>query len=383
MTPFVLIMDLISFAAGTATLLLASLAYARTGRAPFKPYAMLEILILANIGLSMVASLLYESGSAPFALRLTWYLAIFALTAAEHFFLSAFLVTLSGRAFRGSLAAYCAGISIIIAAAALPGCAFLPGEKAFAIFDAALAYVVNPLSIGNIALIGVMSFRFARRTGVGLPGKIIRGFLVLIAFSASFVALDTLAFEFMDFDLFGVFNSLYELIYLVWNLLGLAFFLNIAFAYARGLAFPAAIPAQDAGSGAATGSRYAKSGTTAEEAASIFIGMRDVMERGRPYLRADFDLGKLASLCGVSRARASQALNQCGSGGFYGFVNTYRLAEAKRLLTDPRCALNVLEIAMEIGYSSKATFYKAFKEGEGMSPIEYRNAAHARSRHGA
>lgn len=379
MTPFVLIMDMISFAAGTAALLLAALAYARTGQASFKRYAELEALLLLNTGLNMVAALLYDPGQAPLGLRLTWYLAIYALSAVEHYCLTAFLVTVSGRAFRGSLARYCALVSLVIALAAIPGCFYLPRDKAFDVMDAGLSFVVNPLFVGNIALIGILSLRFARRAGKSLPKKIIRGYLILLAFAASFVILDTVFLDLFDIDLFGFFNSLYDLMYLVWNLLGLVFFLNAASAYARGLAYPSVIPTQDPAPVALSFSRYAKSGTTAEEAASILLKVKAAMEGGRPYLNVDFNLEKLASLCQVSRARVSQALNQCGPGGFYGLVNSYRLADAKRLLSDPDCGLNALEIAMEVGYSSKATFYKAFGESEGMSPIDYRNASRNRS----
>ncbi len=56
-----------------------------------------------------------------------------------------------------------------------------------------------------------------------------------------------------------------------------------------------------------------------------------------------------------------------------GFLNQARIAEARRLLSDPQSAgMNALEIAFEVGYESLSAFHENFRKLTGMGPAEYR-----------
>ena len=73
------------------------------------------------------------------------------------------------------------------------------------------------------------------------------------------------------------------------------------------------------------------------------------------------------------RALINQSL---GYKNFSAFLNDYRLAEAKELLSDIEHArLPVLTIAMDVGFNSLAPFNRAFKLAEGITPTEYRRRA--------
>jgi len=54
-----------------------------------------------------------------------------------------------------------------------------------------------------------------------------------------------------------------------------------------------------------------------------------------------------------------------------GYLRAFRIEKARELLLTTHYRL--IEIAMQVGYNSNASFTRAFKEATGMSPIAYRN----------
>ena len=67
-------------------------------------------------------------------------------------------------------------------------------------------------------------------------------------------------------------------------------------------------------------------------------------------------------------------INESFHQNFYDFVNTYRIKESKRLLKDPESEkYKIISIAYDSGFSSKSSFYKAFKKSTGITPGEYLN----------
>jgi len=78
----------------------------------------------------------------------------------------------------------------------------------------------------------------------------------------------------------------------------------------------------------------------------------------------------LARLLGTNEAYASRALNLEGD-GFSALVNRLRAAEVARRL-DAGDAADLLTIALESGFGSKASFNRAFRALHGCSPSDYR-----------
>ena len=59
---------------------------------------------------------------------------------------------------------------------------------------------------------------------------------------------------------------------------------------------------------------------------------------------------------------------------FNDFVNEFRVAEVKNKLNEGAAEnLNLLGIALDSGFNSKATFNRAFKKFTGISPKEFQN----------
>lgn len=101
--------------------------------------------------------------------------------------------------------------------------------------------------------------------------------------------------------------------------------------------------------------------------------LRDLMSTERPHLNSDLRLSDLAARLGIAERTLSQVFSEALAESFYDFVNGYRVEEVKRRLPDPTSGhLTILGIAMESGFSSKASFNRVFKKTVGMTPTVYR-----------
>lgn len=101
------------------------------------------------------------------------------------------------------------------------------------------------------------------------------------------------------------------------------------------------------------------------------------MEQDRLYREQGLGIGQLAKTLNVPEHQLRALINKgLGYRNFAAFLNRYRLAEAKAALADPEQARTpILTIAMDVGYASLATFNRAFKSEEGMTPSAYRSDA--------
>lgn len=88
----------------------------------------------------------------------------------------------------------------------------------------------------------------------------------------------------------------------------------------------------------------------------------------------DLTLRQLSDAVGVTEHRVSEVLNRHLDTNFYDFINGRRIAEAKRILQQDQ-ERTVLDVAMDVGFNSKSTFYTAFKKVCGQSPVAFRRSA--------
>lgn len=96
------------------------------------------------------------------------------------------------------------------------------------------------------------------------------------------------------------------------------------------------------------------------------------LDEAKPYRRPDFSLSDLADMIQVDKVRVSYTINRVMETNFNSLVNTYRVNDFILLFeADDYKNYSILGIATEAGFSSKSTFYKAFKEIKGLTPKEY------------
>lgn len=132
-------------------------------------------------------------------------------------------------------------------------------------------------------------------------------------------------------------------------------------------AAPPADPASD-------GPRYARSGLTGERSARLQDRIVRVMTTESPWRDPDLSLADLARRVGAPTAHVSQVLNQGLGVRFFDFVNGYRVDAVKRSLAEAAAAgtrPNLLELALECGFSGKSSFHRIFRDATGAPPGRY------------
>ncbi|MEO0698362.1 MAG: AraC family transcriptional regulator [Pseudomonadota bacterium] len=103
------------------------------------------------------------------------------------------------------------------------------------------------------------------------------------------------------------------------------------------------------------------------------------VREGQWHFDQDLTLGELARRVGTNSSALSAALNAREDGNFTSFINGLRVeAVCDKLRTagdaGADTAPNFLDLALDCGFGSKATFNRAFKRHTGLSPREWLQA---------
>ena len=103
-----------------------------------------------------------------------------------------------------------------------------------------------------------------------------------------------------------------------------------------------------------------------------FDNIKSQIQNQELFANPNLNLRTLAVALGVKEKELSRLINECGKVNFYQFVNKYRIEKFKQLVQSSDFQqFSLLGLATESGFSSKSTFYTAFKKLEGMTPKQY------------
>lgn len=106
----------------------------------------------------------------------------------------------------------------------------------------------------------------------------------------------------------------------------------------------------------------------------VIANLERLMQEQRYYINPDITLDKLADQVNMPPRKLSMTIKAHYRQSFYEFINTYRIAEAKRLLAEPaESRKSITDIYLEVGFNSKSVFNSFFKTTEGVTPSEYRD----------
>jgi len=105
--------------------------------------------------------------------------------------------------------------------------------------------------------------------------------------------------------------------------------------------------------------KYSKSALSMERKERLSERIENCMSSKRLFLDPNLTLKKLSDHIGATTNTVSQTLNEEIGMSFFDYVASWRAKAAKSLLitTDK----TVLNICLEVGFNSRCTFYKAFK----------------------
>ncbi len=114
-----------------------------------------------------------------------------------------------------------------------------------------------------------------------------------------------------------------------------------------------------------------------DDSSALALRLRRLVEVDRIHLDPTLDFANFVGLMGASERAVRQLIRQhCGYDHFRTFLNANRMAEARRLLSDPaRQSDKLIVIAMDSGFASLPSFNRTFQLFENTSPSAFRRAA--------
>lgn len=92
-------------------------------------------------------------------------------------------------------------------------------------------------------------------------------------------------------------------------------------------------------------------------------------------IEQDYTIRKLAEQFDISQTSLKECFKSLYGKPIYTWLKEYRIEKAREYLTE-REDMNILDIAIAVGYKSQAKFGAVFKKICGMTPNEYRNQRH-------
>jgi len=118
--------------------------------------------------------------------------------------------------------------------------------------------------------------------------------------------------------------------------------------------------------------RYKKSSLSEVQKQEYMNLILDYMNTEKPYLVSELTLKELSIKLEISKHHFSEVLNMSFGKNFYGFINLFRVEEAKKIIKNDTNNITMLAIAYDSGFNSKASFNRVFKEITGTTPSEFK-----------
>jgi AraC-like DNA-binding protein len=107
----------------------------------------------------------------------------------------------------------------------------------------------------------------------------------------------------------------------------------------------------------------------------LFAIIESTIAEQELYLEPTLSLQELADAIGQPAPEVSNAINRATETNFNFYINAKRVASVQEKLVDPAYGhYSLLGIGLEAGFSSKATFNRAFKLHTGQTPREYQKS---------
>ena len=121
--------------------------------------------------------------------------------------------------------------------------------------------------------------------------------------------------------------------------------------------------------------KYRHSKLTQPEKDRHIEKLQSHMLEEKPYLNPSLTINELSRNISIPPRDLSQIINESLGMNFFDFVNSFRIEEAKRFLTDSsNHDKNILEILLHAGFNTKSVFNRVFKKHTGMTPSDYKKS---------
>lgn len=119
--------------------------------------------------------------------------------------------------------------------------------------------------------------------------------------------------------------------------------------------------------------RYRSSVLSAEDSLRFKTMILDYITKNESHKDHNITLGKFAKNLSLTPHVVSQVINEQLSCNFNDFINSYRVDEAKKMLSDTGMKnITVASIAYDCGFNTLSAFNTAFKKFTGLTPSQFR-----------
>jgi AraC-like DNA-binding protein len=123
-----------------------------------------------------------------------------------------------------------------------------------------------------------------------------------------------------------------------------------------------------------TGEQTSASDSHTPSADAQFMSrLNALMMEHRLYTKPDLTIEEVAVQVGESYRTVSSAINSGCNTNFRGWVNSFRVEEAERLMDEGYLREHTIDaLAAVVGFANRISFYRVFKKHTGMSPTDRR-----------
>ncbi len=118
--------------------------------------------------------------------------------------------------------------------------------------------------------------------------------------------------------------------------------------------------------------KYAANYLSEKECAKIAKQAKTLLQETKLYTDPDLKIATIAEKIGVSSHKLSYVFSQYLHTSYYDYIYEFRVEEFKRLAqADKKQAYTLVALSEKAGFNSRATFFRAFKKFEGVTPGDY------------
>lgn len=119
--------------------------------------------------------------------------------------------------------------------------------------------------------------------------------------------------------------------------------------------------------------KAAREGVQDSTMQDIFNRLEELMAGRKVYRDKDITRDKVAQMLSTNRTYLTNVIQKYTGMNFYAYINTFRIEEAIKILSDKSNDTPIKAIASDLGFGSLSTFYKFFSAATGYSPSQFRN----------
>jgi AraC-like DNA-binding protein len=104
---------------------------------------------------------------------------------------------------------------------------------------------------------------------------------------------------------------------------------------------------------------------------SLFLEIQQLMENEKFYLKRGITIANLSTALVSNDKYISSSINKYARMNFNQYINTLRIQEAKKIISQSNFNISIQDLAMACGFGNASSFIRIFKQVTGITPAFY------------